>query len=65
MENINVIKGCTNNCKYCYAKNMAKRFGRCTEDTWKNMEIRWDVVNKSYKKFTTLPDYRFNTDLAI
>jgi len=50
-KNINIIKGCVNNCRYCYAKMMAKRFGRCTDETWENMEIRWDRVNKSYKKF--------------
>jgi len=45
--NINCIKGCVNNCRYCYAKMMAKRFGRATEATWKDMEIRADVLNKS------------------
>jgi len=30
---------------------MAKRFGRCTEDTWKNMEIRTHVVQKKFHKY--------------
>lgn len=50
-KNINCIKGCANNCRYCYAKMMAKRFGRCTEETWKDMEIRQEAVEKSYKKY--------------
>jgi len=29
---------------------MAKRFGRCTEDTWKNMKIREDILNKRFQK---------------
>lgn len=49
--NVNCIKGCGNDCRYCYAKMMGKRFGRCTEDTWKNMEIRKDVLEKKYRKF--------------
>jgi len=49
--NVNCIKGCYNDCRYCYAKMMAKRFRGSTGDTWKNMEIRDDVVNKSFKKW--------------
>ena len=29
---------------------MAKRFGRTTDSTWKNMEIRQDVLRKTFKK---------------
>jgi DNA repair photolyase len=28
-HNVNCIRGCSNDCRYCYAKIMAKRFGRC------------------------------------
>lgn len=49
--NVNCFKGCYNNCRYCYAKMMAKRFGRATEETWKDMEIRRDIVNKSFRKY--------------
>jgi len=50
-HNINCIKGCSNDCKYCYAKMMAKRFGRCKEETWKEMEINKDIVRKSFRKY--------------
>jgi hypothetical protein len=50
-HNVNCIKGCSNNCKYCYAKIMAKRFGRCTEETWKEIEINRDVLNKTFRKY--------------
>ena len=48
--NVNCIRGCYNNCRYCYAKIMAKRFGRSTDNTWKKMEVKEDVVCKSFKK---------------
>jgi len=48
--NVNCAKGCLNNCRYCYAKNMAKRFGRATERTWKNMEVRQSAVAKTYHR---------------
>ncbi len=50
--NINCIKGCFNNCRYCYAMIIAKRFGRATNETWKNMSIRDDVVNKNFRKYS-------------
>jgi DNA repair photolyase len=49
--NVNCFKGCHNNCRYCYAKVMAKRFGRCTENTWKTMHVRKDVLNKTFRKY--------------
>lgn len=50
-HNVNCIKGCANDCKYCYAKMMAKRFRRATEDTWKDMKIREDMLNNKFRKF--------------
>ena len=49
--NINCVNGCANDCRYCYAKMIAKRFKRCTEKTWKNMIIRTDDVQRRYRKF--------------
>jgi len=51
-HNVNCIKGCYNNCRYCYAMLMAKRFGRATNNTWKKMIIREDVVNSKFRKFS-------------
>ncbi len=50
--NVNCISGCSNDCRYCYAKKMAKRFGRATEETWKIMTINQVKVNKDYGKKT-------------
>jgi hypothetical protein len=30
---------------------MAKRFGRCTEETWKKMEVLDDVLNRKFRKY--------------
>ena len=49
--NVNCIKGCYNNCRYCYAMCMANRFGRATSKTWQDMVIRDDVVNQNFRKF--------------
>lgn len=48
--NVNCISGCINDCRYCYAKNMAKRFGRATDETWKIMRVNQSKVKKNYTK---------------
>ena len=50
-HNINCIKGCSNDCKYCYAKVMAKRFGHCTGKTWEEMEINRGILCKTFRKY--------------
>jgi len=49
-HNINCIIGCQNNCRYCYAKLMARRFRRATYETWSIMRIRKKVVERSFGK---------------
>lgn len=49
-HNVNCVLGCYNNCRYCYAKIMAKRFGRATDETWQNMKVRRGVIKRSYGK---------------
>jgi DNA repair photolyase len=50
-HNINCIKGCPNDCRYCYAKNMAKRFGRSTNQNWKVLEINQKIVDGTFRKY--------------
>lgn len=50
-HNINCIYGCYNNCRYCYARMMAKRFGRSDDDSWKDMKINPNALNKKYGRF--------------
>ena len=49
--NYNIFKGCSNNCRYCYAKFMAKRFDRIKSfDEWRNPVLSRKVYNNSFKK---------------
>lgn len=48
--NVNCVSGCSNDCRYCYAKIMTKRFGRATDETWKIMKINHVKVNMNYVK---------------
>ncbi|MCE7748401.1 MAG: hypothetical protein GPJ51_08380 [Candidatus Heimdallarchaeota archaeon] len=41
-SNFNISIGCENDCKYCYAKAMAHRYGRVQRPFWKHMR------NKTY-----------------
>lgn len=47
-SNVNIQSGCPNNCKYCYAKAMAIRFGRETSESWKEITFRDKEINKEY-----------------
>ena len=49
--NVNCVHGCSNDCRYCYAKMIGKRFGRCSENTWKNMVINKNALLKKYPKY--------------
>lgn len=48
-KTINIASGCENNCHYCYAKHMAIRFKRKTNENWKLPEINQKKVNNSYQ----------------
>ena len=47
-SNINLYFGCSNNCRYCYAKKMAIRFKRKTNDNWNIMEPNQKNIKKGY-----------------
>jgi len=49
--NLNVYKGCSNNCRYCYAKFMALHFKRIkSEAEWAFPVLNRKVVNQSFRK---------------
>jgi len=48
--NVNCYFGCSNDCRYCYAKKMAIRFKRKTENNWKIMIPNEKVITKNFKK---------------
>lgn len=47
---VNCMNGCYHNCRYCYAKVIAKRFKRHTDRSWKNMRTNEYAVAKKYGK---------------
>lgn len=49
-SNVNICYGCKNNCRYCYAKKMAIRFGRENSDSWKSMRLNQNAIKKKYIK---------------
>jgi len=49
-SNVNIFFGCEHNCRYCYAKKMAIRFNRKTEDTWKEMELNSNILIQNFRK---------------
>jgi DNA repair photolyase len=48
--NANFISGCNHDCKYCYSKEMAIRFGRKTNLNWKKEEVRREDLKKVFTK---------------
>lgn len=52
VKTVNCCTGCSNNCRYCYAREMAVRFGHITkEEEWKNCLVRGEDVQKKYDKY--------------
>ena len=49
-SNVNCYSGCSNDCRYCYAKKMAIRFKRKTEENWKIMELNEKIIKKGFLK---------------
>jgi DNA repair photolyase len=49
-HNKNYINGCSNDCKYCYAKAMAIRFNRKTVDNWHIEEVNSNSLNARCRK---------------
>lgn len=45
--NANCMDGCANDCKYCYAKAMAVRFGRKTPRNWEEEKARPERIKAS------------------
>ncbi|WP_449040134.1 radical SAM protein [Parabacteroides goldsteinii] len=50
VENANFISGCSNNCKYCYSREMAIRFKRKTTENWHIEEVNQVQLEKKVKK---------------
>lgn len=51
-DSLNIQTGCSNDCRYCYAKSFALRFKRSTASDWKRPTLNPKAVHKAYKKRT-------------
>ncbi len=49
-KNVNFISGCKHDCKYCYSKEMAIRFGRKTSANWKKESLKDEMLSKKFGK---------------
>ena len=68
-KNLNIYHGCEHDCKYCYAKRMALRFGRIqNESEWKTMilnekamkaSIPRKIMDKQTKQYKMISWYMF------
>lgn len=47
---VNIQTGCSNDCKYCYAKNIAMRFGTKTPDNWCEPDMRKHDIVRTFRK---------------
>jgi DNA repair photolyase len=50
-KSVNIMSGCQHDCRYCYAKEMACRFGQNTSHGWKNAVVRGKDVEKTHRKY--------------
>lgn len=53
VKTVNVMNGCSHNCKYCYAKAMAVRFKRKTVDNWHIEEVNQKQLKLKVKGVKT------------
>ncbi|MHA1291122.1 MAG: radical SAM protein [Promethearchaeota archaeon] len=49
--NVNCYYGCSNNCRYCYARHYALRFKRIEKyEDWEKMKPNYKSIEKNYRK---------------
>jgi DNA repair photolyase len=49
-HSVNIQRGCSSNCLYCYAKANSIRFGKSTPENWGTPTIDEDAVTRKYSK---------------
>jgi len=48
VKSVNCCTGCSHDCLYCYAREMAVRYRQVNPEQWKEERIRWNDVRKKY-----------------
>ena len=61
---INCCNGCPHNCRYCFAKFMALRFKRNTDDGWGTCLVRQHDIIKKHKKYQGLVMFPSSHDIT-
>ena len=51
VKTVNCCTGCSHDCLYCYAKEMATRFKQVQPGQWSLERVRPNDVYKRYKKY--------------
>jgi DNA repair photolyase len=46
----NVMLGCKHDCRYCYARSSAVRFGKVTPEQWADEQVQPNLAKKGYGK---------------
>ncbi|MFH1558536.1 MAG: hypothetical protein ABII76_27365, partial [Pseudomonadota bacterium] len=46
----NCLIGCSHDCRYCYARANAVRYGRCTAEEWAHPRINERAMGKKWTK---------------
>ena len=64
-KTVNIQSGCSNDCKYCYAKSMAVRFKRKTVENWKEEDVDYKKVRRNCKKVDGYVMYPSTHDLSL
>ncbi len=62
-DNLNCVSGCTNDCLYCYSKEMAIRYKRSSPETWKNEIVREHDLKKKIKHYEKRVMYPSSHDI--
>jgi hypothetical protein len=54
-KNVNCCTGCSHDCRYCYAREQATRYGRVSAENWHQEQIRPHDVTKKFQKVQGTP----------
>ena len=63
-NNANICTGCENDCLYCYAHSMARRFNQLNGHPWSEMKIRQHDVDKNRKLYSGLVGFPSSHDIT-
>ena len=63
-KTVNCCTGCSNNCRYCYGRQMAVRFGRVKEDEWPSMRIRQHDVDRKHRNYGEIVMFPSSHDIT-